>query len=74
VIPVTGPVARVHADIWSGLADRGEPIGAHDLWIAATSVARGLGIPTRNNSHFDRIPGLRVIYNTVLSRKSALSR
>jgi tRNA(fMet)-specific endonuclease VapC len=61
VIPVTGPVARVHADIWSGLAGRGEPIGAHDLWIAATAVAHGLAVATRNNSHFDHIPGLRVI-------------
>jgi tRNA(fMet)-specific endonuclease VapC len=60
-IPVTEPVARVHADIWSQLADRGEPIGAHDLWIAATAIAHGLGIAIRNNSHFDRIPGLRVI-------------
>ena len=60
-IPITELVARIHADIWSGLADRGETIGAHDLWIAATAIAHGLGIATRNNSHFDRIPGLRVI-------------
>jgi tRNA(fMet)-specific endonuclease VapC len=60
-IPITEPVARIHAEIWSELADRGEPIGAHDLWIAATAVAHGLGIATRNGSHFDRIPGLRVV-------------
>ena len=60
-IPITEQVARIHADIWSGLADRGEPIGAHDLWIAATAVAHGLAIATRNSTHFDRIPGLRVI-------------
>jgi len=30
-IPITEPVARVHAEIWSDLAERGEPIGAHDL-------------------------------------------
>ncbi len=60
-IPITEPVARVHADVWSGLADRGEPIGAHDLWIAATAIAHGLAVATRNTTHFDRIPGLRVI-------------
>jgi tRNA(fMet)-specific endonuclease VapC len=60
-IPVTAPVARIHADIWAGLADRGEPIGAHDLWIAATAIAHGLAIATRNSAHFERIPGLRVI-------------
>ncbi len=59
-IPITTPVARVHADIWADLSDRGEPIGAHDLWIAATAVAHGMGVATRNTSHFDRVPGLRV--------------
>jgi len=60
-IPVSEPVARIHAEIWSGLATRGEPVGAHDLWIAATAIAHGLGLATRNGSHFHRIPGLRVI-------------
>jgi predicted nucleic acid-binding protein len=60
-IPITQQVARIHAGIWSALAERGEPIGAHDLWIAATAVAHGLAIATLNDSHFRRIPGLRVI-------------
>ena len=60
-IPITEPVARVHADIWAALADRGQPIGAHDLWIAATAVAHGLGVATRNATHFRRIEGLRVV-------------
>lgn len=60
-IPITQQVARVHASIWAELADRGEPIGAHDLWIAATAIAHGLGIATRNSSHFERVPGVRVI-------------
>jgi predicted nucleic acid-binding protein len=60
-IPITEPVARVHADIWADLSGRGEPIGAHDLWIAATALAHGLGLATRNASHFDRVPGLRVV-------------
>jgi predicted nucleic acid-binding protein len=60
-IPITEPVARIHAEIWSGLSHRGEPIGAHDLWIGATAIAHGLAVATRNSTHFDRIPGLRVI-------------
>jgi predicted nucleic acid-binding protein len=60
-IPITELVARVHADIWTDLADRGQPIGAHDLWIAATALAHGLGVATRNTEHFDRVPGLRVV-------------
>jgi tRNA(fMet)-specific endonuclease VapC len=60
-IPITEPVARVHADIWAELSERGEPIGAHDLWIAATALAHGLGVATGNTSHFERVPGLRVV-------------
>lgn len=60
-IPITEPIARVHAEIWAQLTDRGEPIGAHDLWIAATALAHGLGVVTRNSTHFDRVPGLRVV-------------
>lgn len=60
-IPITQQVARIHADIWSVLAERGEPIGAHDLWIAATAVAHGLALATRNDAQFRRVPGLRII-------------
>jgi tRNA(fMet)-specific endonuclease VapC len=60
-IPITDPVARVHADIWAELSSRGQPIGAHDLWIAATALAHDLGVATRNASHFTRVEGLRVV-------------
>ncbi|HEY5196354.1 MAG TPA: PIN domain-containing protein [Solirubrobacteraceae bacterium] len=75
-IPITEPVARAHADIWSQTARRGETIGSHDrsqtarrgetigshdLWIAATAIAHGLGVATRNSAHFRRVPGLRVV-------------
>jgi tRNA(fMet)-specific endonuclease VapC len=60
-IPITEPVARVHAEIWSGLSERREVIGAHDLWIAATAAAHGLGVATRNVADFQRVPGLRVV-------------
>lgn len=46
-IPITGPVARVYAEIWSDLTERGQPIGAHDLWIAATALARGTALRRR---------------------------
>jgi predicted nucleic acid-binding protein len=60
-IPITESVARVHAEVWAQLADRGKTLGAHDLWIAATALAHGLGIVTGNASDFERVPGLRVL-------------
>ncbi len=60
-IPITDPVARVHADIWAQLAEAGNVIGAHDLWIAATAIAHGLSVATHNQTDFQRVPGLRVI-------------
>ena len=60
-IPVTERVARVHAGVWAQLAERGQVIGAHDLWIAATAIAHGLALATGNAVEFNRVPGLRVI-------------
>ena len=31
-------VARTHAALWSDLAQRGEMIGVHDSWLAATCI------------------------------------
>jgi predicted nucleic acid-binding protein len=63
-VPITEPVARVHADVWAGLAARGDVIGAHDLWIAATALSYGLGLATRDATNFSRVPGLRVLAPT----------
>jgi tRNA(fMet)-specific endonuclease VapC len=51
----------VHAQVWAELSGRGEPIGAHDLWIAATALTHGLGLATSNLVDFGRVPGLRLI-------------
>jgi tRNA(fMet)-specific endonuclease VapC len=53
--------SRMHADVWADLADRGEPVGAHDLWIAATPLAHGAGVATRNARRLQRVAGLRVV-------------
>jgi tRNA(fMet)-specific endonuclease VapC len=60
-VPITEPIARVHAEVWAGLAARGDVIGSHDLWIAATALAHGFGIATGNVRDFRRVPGLRVV-------------
>lgn len=35
-------------------------IGAHDLWLAASSLAHDLTLATANLREFERVPGLRV--------------
>ncbi len=60
-MPITEPIARVHAEVWASLERRGDAPGAHDLWIAATALAHGFGVATRNRRDFARVRGLRVI-------------
>jgi tRNA(fMet)-specific endonuclease VapC len=60
-LEITEQIARVHSDIWAQLAARGEVVGAHDLWIAATALAHGMGLATGNTREFNRVPGLRLI-------------
>lgn len=61
VVPISTPVARLHAEIHAGLAAAGGMVGMHDLWIAATALAHGFGVATGNPRDFDRVPGLRVV-------------
>ena len=60
VLPFDLTAARVHAGLWADLRGRGEMIGAHDLQIAATALARDLTVLTRNRRELDRVEGLRV--------------
>jgi len=60
-IEITEQIARVHADIWAQMAAKGEVIGAHDVWIAATALAHGMGLATGNTREFKGVPGLRLI-------------
>jgi tRNA(fMet)-specific endonuclease VapC len=60
ILPVDLPVARAHASLWAGLAASGQLIGPHDLWLAASCMARGLNLATANLREFQRIEGLRV--------------
>jgi predicted nucleic acid-binding protein len=61
VLPITERVARLHASVWADLAGRGQMIGAHDLWIAATALSHDMSLATGNARELDRVPGLRVI-------------
>jgi tRNA(fMet)-specific endonuclease VapC len=60
-LPVTTAIARAHAEIWAALERGGNPIGAHDLWIAATALSHGMDVATANSRDFGRVPGLNVV-------------
>lgn len=60
VLPIDLPTARLHAEIGADLASDGRRVGAHDLWIAASALARSLSLASLNEREFARVPGLRV--------------
>ena len=50
-----------YAQAFRHLRRRGELIAANDLWIAATALAYGMPVVTRNVAHYERVPGLEVL-------------
>lgn len=60
VLPIELSAARTHAQLWAELEAKGAPIGAHDLWLAASCVAHGHTLITRNVREFKRVAGLKV--------------
>jgi tRNA(fMet)-specific endonuclease VapC len=50
--------ARVHASIWAEMAVKGINVGPHDLIIAATALANGCAVATRDARSFPKVPGL----------------
>ena len=46
--------------LWADLAARGTPVGERDLFIAATAVAFGHRVLTRDQRSFPKIPGVDV--------------
>ena len=61
ILDIDLPTARLHSGLWADLVAKGEMIGAHDLWIAASALANNCSLVTRNIREFERVPGLRVI-------------
>lgn len=60
-LPITARIARLHAQMWAQLQAKGEMIGAHDLWIAATAMTHGLVLATANAREFERISALELL-------------
>jgi tRNA(fMet)-specific endonuclease VapC len=60
VLPWTPDVAWHYGEIYRALAAQGTLIGTNDMWIAATGLAYGHGVITKNPVEFRRVPGLTV--------------
>lgn len=61
VLPSTLDACWEYGKAYRYLRDNGALIGANDLWIAATALASGMGVVTRNTQHYRRVPGLTVV-------------
>ena len=60
LLPIEVATARLHAQLRADLAAQGRPIGAHDLWLAASCLSHGLTLVTSNLREFRRVPGLEL--------------
>ena len=59
-LPFDEADAKAAAAIRAALKTRGQPIGAYDVLIAGTGLARGLVVVTSNVGEFKRVSGLQV--------------
>jgi len=60
ILACTKDVCWEYGRAYRYLRDNGLQIGSNDLWIAATGLAHGMPVVTRNERHYRRVPGLRV--------------
>jgi predicted nucleic acid-binding protein len=61
ILSFDATTARIHARVWASLASKGIVVGAHDLLIAATAIATGSCVATRDQKGFGKIPGLKLL-------------
>ncbi|WP_219633089.1 PIN domain-containing protein [Haloechinothrix aidingensis] len=60
VVPFGAEAAGVAARVRAELEGLGNAIGPHDVLIAATAIAEGGVLVTRNTREFSRVPQLRL--------------
>ena len=60
LLPVTPDVGWEYGRAYRHLRGVGQLIGASDLWTAATALAHGMAVVTRNVEHFKRVPHVEV--------------
>lgn len=60
-LPFDLAAARVHANLWADLHQRGQGAGAHDLLIAATAFSLDARLLTCDRKLYRNIPGIELI-------------
>ena len=58
ILQIDLSVARTHSKIMAETYEAKASVGVHDSWIAATCIANGLTLITRNKKDFEKFPGL----------------
>jgi len=61
ILPCTPDVCWEYGQAFRYLKANGRLIGTNDLWIAATARAFQKPLVSRNQSEFERVPGVRVL-------------
>ena len=61
ILEINRDVCWEYGKAYRYLRENGLLIGANDLWIAATGLAYGAPVVTRNERHYRRVPGLSVL-------------
>ncbi|MBA3035756.1 MAG: type II toxin-antitoxin system VapC family toxin [Desulfobacterium sp.] len=60
IYPFEVTAARIYAEIWAELSEKGTSMGAHDLIIGSSALSMGFSVATFNERDFKKIPGLEV--------------
>jgi tRNA(fMet)-specific endonuclease VapC len=60
IVPMTDRSAKISAELYSSLKQTGQIIDDIDLLIAGIAIENNMTLVTNNQSHFGRIPGLRI--------------
>jgi len=60
VLPLRDVTSAYYAQVFQALRKIGCPIPVNDIWIAAFAIENGFALAT-NDSHFSRVPMLRIV-------------
>ena len=61
IVAFDAVTARIHARMSAELAAQGAAVGPHDLISAATAIAKGYALATRDERSFPKISGLNLL-------------